>query len=202
MLAQHQKRESEWRSFAETRGRRYAECRLSTFATSSAAQRQVVDALQQYASEMAVQVAEGCGVVLYGPPGTGKDHLLVGLAHRAIVQHGLSVVWKNGMDLFSEIRDRIDGEKSEDELRRRFTHPDVLYLSDPLPPLGSLTQFQAVKVFELIDSRYRAQKPTWLTINVANGQEAAERLSVQTYERMKDRALALFCNWPSYRKAK
>ncbi len=57
-------------------------------------------------------------------------------------------------------------------------------------------------MFRIVDKRYRENRPTWLTLNVSSGAEAAERIGVQTYDRLRHSAMGLFCNWPSYRKAK
>jgi hypothetical protein len=52
-----------------------------------------------------------------------------------------------------------------------------------------------------VDYRYSHRKPIWLTLNVADGAEAELRMGAQTVDRLRDGALVLFCNWPSYRKA-
>ena len=60
-------------------------------------------------------VASGVNVVLAGPPGTGKDHLLTALMWQAC-KFGFSVEWVNGLDLFAEYRDAIDGSTTESAL--------------------------------------------------------------------------------------
>jgi DNA replication protein DnaC len=195
-------RKAAWRAFCEERGSRYGECRLGTYECQSDEQRSVLADLERYGDEMRVHLMHSEGVVLYGPPGTGKDHLVAGLAYRAIMQHGLTVRWKSGMQIFSEIRDRMETSESEYAYIHGFKRPDVLILSDPLPPIGALTQFQSVKLYEILSARYDNGKVTWVTINVASGSEASERLGSSVYDRMRHGSLARFCNWPSYRKAK
>ena len=157
--------------------------------------------LTDYGTNIIQNVTAGRGVVLFGPPGTGKDHLMAGLMVAAIREGGFAVNWQNGMDLFGRVRDAMDTDTRERDIIRDFTAPDVLVISDPVPPWGDLTQFQAAFLFRVIDARYRQKVPTWVTANFTNGDEAGGRLGTQVLDRLKDGALSIYCNWESYRKA-
>lgn len=163
------------------------------------AQAVVVDQLKTYAAEVAGNVKHGGNVILYGPPGTGKDHLLVALMREAC-KAGMSVVWVNGMKLFERRRDAIDTDIRERDILAEFSGPDVLAISDPVPPWGDLEKGQAEFLFRLIDRRYRDMKPVWVTANVADGKDAEKRIGAQVIDRLRDGGLALECRWPSYRK--
>lgn len=191
-------RADRWRAFIAERGDRYADCRLETFDSSSPKQAAAVKALIEYRESMADRLAEGEGIVLFGPKGTGKDHLLVALCP-TVFAIGKHVVWQNGMDLFGEMRDRMDSGESERALISRLVHPDVLYLSDPVPPIGSLTEFQASMMFRILDGRYSRRKATWCSVNVSKGAELEERMGAQNVDRLRDGALSIHCDWPSYR---
>ena len=78
--------------------------------------------------------------------------------------------------------------------------PDVLCLSDPLPPVGALTQFQATMLYRLVDARYSRGVPTICTVNVADDAEADERMGVPTWDRLCHGAWKLHCAWPTYRR--
>ena len=43
-------------------------------------------------------------------------------------------------------------------------------------------------------------RPTWISMNVASGEEAESRIGVAIIDRWRDGALTLAFNWPSYRK--
>lgn len=187
-----------WRAFVDVRGSRYADCRLETFDTSSPKQAAAVKALKEYRDTLADRLADGEGVVLFGPKGTGKDHLLVALCP-VLFAMGKRVVWQNGMDLFGEMRDRMDSGESERALVARLVYPDVLYLSDPVPPIGSLSEFQASMMFRILDGRYSRRKATWCSVNVSKGSELEERMGPQNVDRLRDGALSIHCDWPSYR---
>jgi DNA replication protein DnaC len=111
------------------------------------------------------------------------------------------VHWKNGMDLYGDMRDLIDNRnRSEDKFIKEMTLPDILILSDSLPPRGCITEFQSQVLFRILDTRYRNCRPTWVTLNVRGAAEADERLGAQLVDRLRDGALSIHCDWPSYRK--
>lgn len=161
-------------------------------------QRPVVDAIQAYGVNLPDEVTAGNGIVLYGPSGTGKDHLLIALARRAIGTYRMRVVWRNGSDLFMEFRDAMDSQRAETEMMRTYTEPTILFLSDPMPT----TDFQRGILLGIIDARYRACKPTWVTLNVADGKEADERLGSPIVDRLRHGSLACHCDWPTARKGR
>lgn len=194
-----------WVRLRERLGKRYAECKLSNFQLSEDVkdrerQVKVVDALRSYAEQMPKHLGSGKGIVLYGPAGTGKDHLLAAMMQHACWMN-FGVAWRNGMDLYAERRDAISSEKLERELIQDLAQPDVLSISDPIPPTGTLTEGQMEFLFRIVDARYRQCKPIWVTANFAEGKEAESRIGKQVVDRLRDGALALHCNWPSFRKA-
>jgi DNA replication protein DnaC len=194
-----------WIRLRERLGKRYAECKLSTFELSEDVkdrdrQMKVIDALRSYAEQMPKRIGSGKGIVLFGPAGTGKDHLLAAMMQQACWLN-FSVVWRNGMDLYAERRDAISAERLERDLIQDMAQPDVLSISDPIPPSGALTEGQMEFLFRIVDARYRQCKPIWVTANFAEGKEAESKIGKQVVDRLRDGALALQCNWPSFRKA-
>lgn len=201
-----------WQDFWRTCGKRYMGCRIENFQRADAGslerkvQDRVLHAIGTFATNIEANIKAGRNVLLYGPPGTGKDHLLIGLVHRAIgafVSPGkeFKARWTNGMDMYASVRDSFDSSsRSEESERDSWLKPDVLVLSDPIPPLASLSSFQASFLLRVIDSRYRHLKPTFVSLNVRDGQEASDRMTPQVFDRLKDDALTCFCNWKSFRQ--
>ena len=188
--------------FFRSVGRRYRDCTLDNYQVNFPKQAEVIKALRTYSANMAAEVEAGAGVVLFGGAGSGKDHMLVGLARLAIVKHGISVIWRNGVVLFSQIRDQIGRDLSEGEIVRDLIRPPILILSDPTPPTGTLTDFQAATLMRVIDGRYRECRPTWVSLNVASRQEADTRLTAPIVDRLRDGAVTCFCSWSSYRQSR
>jgi DNA replication protein DnaC len=195
-----------WEPLANALGPRYSECTLENFELSAdpkfaGPQRKVLNEIRNYLENLTENVEKGRGVVLYGPPGTGKDHLLVAMLREA-AKSRYHVRWKDGMRLYRNVREAIAQNKGEGSIARPLIDANVLAISDPVPPKGeSVTGFQATFMFDLIDSRYRARRPTWVTANFADSADADSRLGAQIVDRLRDGALALHCSWPSYRKS-
>jgi len=188
-------RRQNWADLLGQCGVRYADATFENYEADTELQRMVVASLRHH-----VIACDRHGVLLFGPSGTGKDHLLIALAREAITAGLESICWVNGRDLFGESRDRMDGDQSEFSLVCKYTAPQVLILSDPEPPIGTVTAHQADLLYRIVDRRNRNLKATWVTMNVVDGKDAEGRLGVKIVDRLRDDALALFCNWPSYRK--
>ncbi len=185
-------------SFYTRRGERYAQSRLGNFECVTDEARDAVKRLHAYCELMLDEIARGTSVVLFGSVGTGKDHLLSAMA-RVAIKEGRRVEWWNGMDLFGEVRDRIGADESERNFIQKLTAPDVLYISDPLPPVGALKEFQMQFISRVFDARYSRSRPTWVSVNVASRKELEDRMGVQAVDRLCHDAVVLPCFWPSFR---
>lgn len=203
-LAERTRRHTEWRKLALKIGERYAGSDLRKWkcygdTADRNRQKAVVRQVSDYIHQLPERVHAGSGLVLFGPPGTGKDLLASVAMREAILTHGLTVEWVNGAELFGAMRDAIATETPEQRLLSKWIKPKILVLSDPVPPWGDLTEFQAISLFRIIDARYRNNCPTWVTLNVANGAEAAKRMGVQVVSRLRHGAVNCECNWPDFR---
>jgi len=189
------------RQFDADIGKRYAGCEFDSYQCQIPKQEKVLQSLREYAENAAERIAEGRNVILYGPKGTGKDHLLVALARAVFYRTQTPTTWHNGVDLRAEFHRRLLNAKDYDD---GFTHPEarvpILYISDPLPTTGALSESQQQSLFQLIDKRYREMRPTWISCNVADPKDAADKMGSQTIDRLKEYALVLHCNWESFRK--
>lgn len=182
-------------------GARYRSCSLDTFTCLCEAQSGALARVRDYCDSILTNISTGRGALFYGPPGTGKDHLAVAIMLAALDSTSASVEWVDGAEFYGGVRDNIDGDKSEASFVKRFTTPGLLVLSDPLPPLGAIkSEFQLSMLFRVIDRRYRDLKATVVTLNVATREEAEKRLSPNIVDRLAHGAMAIHCNWPSYRR--
>lgn len=183
-----------WRVFLHDAGARYGDCTLDNFKCVYPEQTAVVAALREY-------IAADCpaGVIFFGPVGTGKDHLAFSVC-RSALKSGKTVRWMNGQKWFGIIRDSMDSDRSEASLIAELARPDLLCLSDPLPPIGPLTQFQATMLYRIVDARYSRGVPTISTMNVHDDAEADERMGEATWDRLCHDAWKFRCDWETYRR--
>src|SRR5690606_40711713 len=121
--------------------------------------------------EQRLAAGDSQNLIFVGPVGTGKDHLL--FASLKYATHGLhkTIKWISGLDLYGAFREAIANQDTESGIIREFDKPDILAISDPLPPSGSLTEYQAAMLYRIVDNRYSNYKPTWLTINAMDRAE-------------------------------
>jgi DNA replication protein DnaC len=152
---------------------------------------------------MRENIKAGRSITLFGPWGTGKDFLVSALMRMAVLDVGLSGKWVNGQDFYGRVRDSMDdGGERESKIVKDLVSPDILAISDPVPPKGDVSGFQQSILYRAIDGRYRNCKATWVTMNVASHKEAVERMGGAAVDRLTQDGLAAYCNWPSFRQRK
>lgn len=181
-------------------GKRYENYRFTNWNDISAKQKAVKNMVMEWANDFPERLARREGLVLFGPVGTGKDHLVFAACRQAIIQHGVSVRWRNGRDLMGEVRDRIGENQSEAQWVYSLESAQILVISDPLPVVGPLSAHQADMLYRVVDNRYSAGRLTLVTLNAANDSEADERLGVATWDRLCGDAWKIKCEWASHRK--
>jgi DNA replication protein DnaC len=182
-------------------GARYSpeRVRLDRFEVYDARQRVVLARVRECAANISEMIADGHSIILHGTVGTGKDHLLLALLYEA-ARAGFSCSWVNGQEVYGEFRDRMDTNRPENELLNELARPQVLAISDPIPPVGSPTGWNVGQLYRLLDRRYRAMTSTWVSLNALSVEDADEKLSQPVFDRLRDCAELLRCEWPSYRE--
>ena len=172
---------------------------LSKYQVYHKNQKSALDQVRRLAGSLKELLAGRSGIIWYGTKGTGKDHLAAALLYHA-ASLGQNARFVFGMSLFSQFRDGMAKECLEAETLGRYLNPEVLCISDPLPPLGELSPWNVQVLFRIVDGRQRAKRTTWATMNVADLEEAERRLSPPVFDRLRDRAEIIPCFWPSHRK--
>jgi len=134
-----------------------------------------------YARKFKQMFEKGQGLLLYGPVGTGKSFAAACIGN-ALMGELNTVVMTSLVKLLQQIS-AFDNKYSEEDLIDDLMRPSLLILDD----LGAErnTDFALEKVYNIIDSRYRSNKPLILTTNLSINQM---KESVDTrYSRIYDR---------------
>lgn len=184
-------------------GRRYsyARARLDTFEINDPKQQEVCERLKALTPQLIGRIEAGRGLVFLGIVGTGKDHLMAAMLYRAAMA-GVTCKWVNGQDVYGQFRDRIDTGEREEDLLRLLTAPKVLAVSDPIPPASDPSPWNLQQLYRLLDRRYRALLPTWVSLNAMSVEDADAKLSAPVFDRIREGAEIFKCFWPSYRERK
>lgn len=193
--------------FRNVVGKAYAECRFSNFRTTDKhgqtiqSALRVVTRLKGVAEHIDEAVKAMRQIVLYGKPGVGKDHLIAALLWEA-QQAGHSIKWASGERFAALVRDQQDYHTRDTDRvwRKQWVDPDILTLSDPDGEASRLPDAVKQSLYDVVDARVREGRPTWITINGDNETHIESRLGARIYDRLRQNAWVLHCDWESGRR--
>ncbi|HDS4423419.1 TPA: ATP-binding protein [Enterobacter cloacae] len=178
---------------------RFENCTLQNYEPVNDDAKRALKVCQAYASRWPERLQKGGGLVMCGKPGTGKNHLALAIARHAITEHQSSAVFTTALKIAREYKSTWSkgSSRTEDEVIRYFTKPDLLIIDEVGVQFGS--DAEKLIMFEIINTRYERMKPTILISN-----QTREELSAFIGERVLDRmsdggGCTLSFTWDSYR---
>jgi DNA replication protein DnaC len=145
---------------------RYEHCSFANFAAVNRSHEVALTQAMQYASRYPLLGAdEGLGLLLTGDTGLGKTHLAVSVLREIVSMKGVRGQFWDFQQLIREIKSSYDPETKTTELQvlSPVIETDVLVLDD----LGAwrITDWMNDTLFQIINSRYLARRPTVITTN-------------------------------------
>ena len=131
-----------------------------TFANDDMTNEPITKAMRKYVDNFSELIKQGKGLLLYGTVGTGKTYAACEVAN-ALVDSGVPVLVTN----FARIINTLQGTFEKQEFIDSLNSFKLLVIDD----LGieRNTEFAREQVFNIIDSRYRANLPMIITTNLS-----------------------------------
>lgn len=176
---------------------RFEGCTFDNYRTDTEAQRTALETCRAYADGFADVVQTGRSLILRGNPGTGKNHLATAITRR-VMEAGWSVLNVTAYELIGRIRETWrDRSESEADVTARFGTADLLIIDEVGRQHG--TDSERIQLFNVIDQRYRAMRPT-VVISNCTPSGIREFLGDATYDRLREGGGQLVnFDWVSYR---
>lgn len=178
---------------------RFADRRLSNYLPQCEQAKRALDVAQDYATNFPKMLKAGSGLILCGGVGTGKTHLAIGIAHE-IMEQDHSPVFTSVMGAVRAVKETYsrDAEMSERDAIQSFIKPDLLILDEVGVQFGSDTE--KLILFEIINGRYEAVKPTIVISNLAKD-ALMQFIGERSFDRLREGGGRLVAfDWPSYRR--
>lgn len=152
--------------------------RLSSF-QQNADNQKIYTLAEKYVKQFEEMYEKRQGILFWGPVGTGKSYTAACIANELMDQM-VPVV----MTSFAKILQNIQGNQEEEKVFMNRMNDARLLIIDDLGTERN-TDYALEKVYNIIDSRYRAGKPLILTTNMTV-KEMQETMDIR-YKRIYDR---------------
>lgn len=182
---------------------------VATFASYRAAapdQAVVLNACRDFST--GTDFSSGGGLWLIGPPGTGKTHLGSAMVNHVIRERGVQGCIHSAREIVRMLRAGWGGQRAQSHARGdaapateeavidHLGAAELLVIDEIGASMGS--DAERVQLFEVIDARYRRFRPTVVLSNLTP-EDMRRTLGQRSYDRLREGASMLHCNWASHR---
>lgn len=176
--------------------KRFLERSLDNFHAGTPEQHAALKIAREFAESFAAHAERGDSLVLSGLPGTGKSHLATAILQAIMPTYcGLYTTASN---VIRTVRGtwRKDSESSETRVLNAYADTALLVLDEIGVQYG--TDGEQTILFDVLDRRYREQRPTIL---LTNQDRAGFKTFVgeRVYDRLTETARWVSFDWASYR---
>ena len=151
---------------------------------------------QRYVDYWPEMRGKNVGLLLWGGVGTGKS-FMAGCIANALMEQEVAVCMTNFARIMNELNNAFSGRN---EVVDRLCGYPLLVIDDFGMERG--TEYALEQIYNIIDSRYRSQKPLIITTNLTltelkNSQDTAH---ARIYDRLLELCTPIACTGPSMRK--
>ena len=149
-----------------------------------------------FATNFESHLADGTSLVFSGAAGTGKSHLAAAILQEIMPRH--VGVYTTFMGMIRLIREtwRHDSTRSESQVLQELGSLPLLVIDEIGVQYG--TEAEHTLLFEVMDRRYRDQKPSILMTN-QDKDGFRKFVGDRVYDRMTETARWVSFSWESYR---
>ncbi|NBB11797.1 ATP-binding protein [Pseudomonas sp. SLFW] len=178
---------------------RFSDRTFANFRVSSAEQKQAANICREYAENFPAHAQRGRSLMLLGNVGTGKTHLATAVGNHIIREFSLAALYVTAGSVIRHVKSSFDRDTAHNEVQayQLFAAPDLLILDEV--GVQNATEFERTVMFELINSRYEAMKPT-IVISNRGRDELPTYMGDRVVDRLRENGgkLVLF-TWESQR---
>jgi DNA replication protein DnaC len=177
---------------------RFIDRTLDSYIAQNDNQKTALEFSKQYADNFNEVYDCGRSAIFCGKPGTGKTHLACGIANH-IMQYHYSALFLTVIKAIRMIKDtwNKDSEEKENQAYAKLVKPCLLILDEVGVQFGS--EAEKIILFEIINERYEARKPTILISNLSLT-DVKQYLGDRIFDRMReDGGKYISFDWDSYR---
>lgn len=178
---------------------RFADRTLKNYAATTPEQQHALAFATAYADDFDAVLKTGRCAMFVGNVGTGKTHLAAGIALRLMRRDNRCVLFSSVMQAVRSIKETWNkgSELSESQAIAALVRPDLLILDEVGVQFGSETE--KLLMFEVLNERYGARKPTLLMSNLSL-EEIKAYLGERIFDRLReDGGEAVPFGWDSHR---
>jgi len=178
---------------------RFADRSFENYSATTLDQQQAVSICREYAESFPYHAQRGRSLMLLGNVGTGKTHLATAIGNHIIRQFSLAALYVTAGSVIRHVKSSFDRDTAHNEVQayQLFAAPDLLILDEV--GVQNATEFERTVMFELINSRYEAMKPT-IVISNRSRDELPTYMGDRVVDRLRENGgkLVLF-SWESQR---
>ena len=172
-----------------------SDCASMTFEADDGQSPELSKQMRNYAANFARFKENGQGLVLLGDVGTGKTFYSACIAN-ALIDDGYTVLMTN----FPTLIDRMQRDQFKTDFVKLLVGYDLLIVDDLGVERG--TEYVAERVYQIVDARYRAKKPTLVSTNLTAQElvKPGDVMKARIYGRLLERCLPIRVEGPNRRK--
>lgn len=143
--------------------KKFTDCNFKNFRITEE-NKKYLQSMYKFSENFEEMKKHNIGLLLYGKPGTGKSYMSFCIANE-LLNRGVSVIACTSSKILQRMRELSSfGQEGIDSFLSTLQRVDLLIIDD----LGAEnnSEWNRAKLYEIIDARYRAEKPLIITTNL------------------------------------